>query len=197
MGVKCMKKWCGLQVGELVVVVVVLALAVGAMAAAQPRAQGQGGAYQALMSQQAAKSKVFQEQEAAEGKAFGATLAGMNKTAKIQALREFKTRQYEKNTAFRDEMFQERRAFLQSRTGGNPQASARLQTVLATMEKGQQDMAVFFLTKHQENMAFLDAVAADATLDGPALDEKIQGFFQNQKAAAKTFIDRKKAGTER
>ncbi|MFZ2958212.1 MAG: hypothetical protein WA705_15090 [Candidatus Ozemobacteraceae bacterium] len=64
---------------------------------------------------------------------------------------------------------------------------------LARINAEYEEMKSFFAGKHAENLAFLDKMAADQTMDGPALNQAIQAFFQSQKADAQQYMQRKKA----
>jgi len=163
---------------------------------AQNRKMGQqGGNMQMgkLFSEQQARLQEFLAEEAAEGKQFMESMQGKPKSELIQALKEFKTRQYEKNSAFRQQMHEERIAAFEKavaeRLGARPEMQEH---ALARFTKSYEEFKVFFAGKHQENMDFLDKVGADSSLEGQALNEKLQAFFQGQKESAKAFMDQKK-----
>lgn len=155
----------------------------------------QGGSMQMgkLFSQQQARLQEFLAEEAAEGKEFMNSMQGKPKPELIQALKEFKTRQYEKNSAFRQQMHEERIASFEKAMAERPGARPEMKEhALARFTKSYEEFKVFFAGKHQENMDFLDKVGADSSLEGQALNEKLQAFFQAQKESAKAFMDQKK-----
>ena len=155
----------------------------------------QGGSMQMgkLFSQQQARLQEFLAEEAAEGKEFMNSMQGKPKSELIQALKEFKTRQYEKNSAFRQQMHEERIAAFDNAMAERPGARPEMREhALARFTKSYEEFKAFFAGKHQENMDFLDKVGADSSLEGQALNEKLQAFFQAQKESAKAFMDQKK-----
>jgi hypothetical protein len=160
------------------------------------RGVGAGGG--SLAGVQSDKVRDFLDKELADAKALMASLAGKPKAEKLAAIKAFKIQQYEKNCAFREEQHKERLAQveqrLQARQNANPQAR---QTRLASVEQNYTEAKAFFAQKHQENLAFLDKVAQDPTLDGPALDKTLEDFFQAQKAAAQEYMAKRRAEAER
>lgn len=171
-------------------VVVLASLLVSPCVFAQQGGPGRSPAMQEFMSAQRQKSQVFQERENSDGKAFMATLAGTSKAEKIAAVRTFKTGQYEKNCAFRDQMTAEWEAFLARQgTSNNGAAQGRREMMKQRMADQNGKIKAFFAQKHAENMAFLGRMLADPSIDGTALDKEMAAFFQNQKASAKEYID--------
>ena len=142
-----------------------------------------------FMESQTVKGKEFQEAENKEGREFMESLAGKSKAEKIAAVRTFKTTQYEKNCTFREKMIAERDEFLAKIWASG---SAPPQQMQGMMKKRFADQNAkikeFFAKKHEENMAFLDKVLADASLDGPGLDKAMGDFFKTQKATAEDFV---------
>ncbi|MDD3145779.1 MAG: hypothetical protein PHD82_00635 [Candidatus Riflebacteria bacterium] len=169
---------------------------------AQPAMNGGAGMRQAgggmqmgaLRTAQQQKLQDFLAAEEAEGKEFMESMAGKPKSELITALKDFKTRQYEKNTAFRQQLQEERLATLEAgfaaRPGANP---AMKEHALSRFSENYEEIKAFFAGKHQENMDFLDRVNSDATLDGQALNSELQRFFQGQKESAKAYMDQKKS----
>ena len=159
----------------------------GGLLAAGDAGAGAGAVWnpKVWQAQQQEKTQAFLAQEEADGKAFMASLAGKPKAEKLAAIRRFKTGQYERNCDFRDEMIQERRrgivAAQASRAPGGGSGAGGGAWLLKRMEANYEEMKAFFAGKHAENLAFLDKVAADASLDGPALDQALTAFFQAQK----------------
>ncbi len=146
-----------------------------------------------LFSEQQARLQEFLAEEAAEGKQFMASMQGKPKSELIQALKEFKTRQYEKNSAFRQQMHAERIAAFEKAVAEGPGARPEMrEQALARFTRSYEEFKAFFAGKHQENMDFLDKVGADSNLEGQALNEKLQAFFQSQKESAKAFMSQKK-----
>lgn len=160
------------------------------------RGGGSGNAeVMAFREEMQKKSQEYQAQEAAEGEAFMQSLAGRPKADLLSALRVFKTEQFQKNTVFRTELSASWLAFIEKRLSSNPQGNpARLQQMKARMASNEEEMKTFFAGKHAENMAFLDKVAADPTLEGQALTTALKTFFQGQKESAKTFMDQRRQG---
>ncbi|MBU1109906.1 MAG: hypothetical protein KKB51_24710 [Candidatus Riflebacteria bacterium] len=146
-----------------------------------------------FMAAQAKKGEEFNALEAKEGKEFMATLIGKSKEEKIAAIRTFKTTQYENNCDFREKMLAERDAFmadLQSKSGSNS-AGANPQRAMMESRKAQMNTKItnFFAQKHAENMAYLDEVLKDPSIDGTSLDKALSSFFQKQKADAGKFMN--------
>ena len=167
---------------------------------ASPGGMNRGGAsanpeVMAFRADMQKKSQEYQAQEAAEGEAFMQSLAGNSKANLLSALREFKTRQYHKNTSFRADLSSSWLEFIEKRLNTSPQGNpAMLQQMKARMASNEEEMKSFFATKHTENMAFLDKVAADPTLEGQALTTALKTFFQGQKESAKGFMDQRRQG---
>ncbi len=142
-----------------------------------------------FMEKQKEKGKEFTEAENKEGKEFMETLAGKPKAEKIAAIRAFKTTQYEKNCAFREKLVAERDEFIaKTWAAGNAPPQKMQERLKSRFAEQNAKIKEFFEKKHQENMAFLDKVLADATLDGAALDKAMSEFFQAQKASAEEFM---------
>ncbi|HNV69417.1 MAG TPA: hypothetical protein PKO06_06970 [Candidatus Ozemobacteraceae bacterium] len=156
---------------------------------------GAGGAdMQAVRAEQQQKTKAFLDAELKEGQEFMASIAGKPKGEKIVAIRAFKTAQYEKNCAFREERYQERKVFLQGRSGQAGGMNAVMkEKMIDRLEADYREVKEFFAGKHQENMTFLDGVLANVALDGAALDQALQEFFQEQKKSAQQFMQTKKS----
>jgi len=176
--------------GTEIRVMILAFLLVSLCASAQQGGPGRSPAMQAFMAAQRQKSQAFQETENSDGKAFMATLAGKQKEEKITAVRTFKTEQYEKNCAFREQMTAEWETFLATQgSSNNGAAQGRREMMKQRMAEQNAKIKAFFAQKHAENMAFLDRMLADTSVDGAALDKEMSTFFQNQKAAAKEYMD--------
>lgn len=167
-----------------------LLLLVSSCSFAQQSGPGRNPAVQEFMAAQRQKSQTFQETENSDGKAFMATLTRKPKAEKIAAVRTFKTEQYEKNCAFREQMTAEWEAFLAKQgTSNDSAAQGRREMMKQRMEGQNVKIKAFFAQKHAENMAFLDRMLADSTMDGAALDKEMSAFFQSQKTSAKEYMD--------
>jgi hypothetical protein len=184
--------------------------------------QGGGGGmmknpeFQNLMAEQKKKGQEFQAAEESEGKEFMQTLSGKSKPEIIEAIRTFKTQVYTKNCEFRETMYNERRAFVENfqpkgNAGGNNTGSGNVgggktgetmkAKMLERMAANNEEMKNFFKQKQDENMAFLDKMSADDSVQGEDLMKKLQEFFQSQKADAQSYMQQKmnqkpKAATE-
>ncbi|HQG29943.1 MAG TPA: hypothetical protein PLY73_15425 [Candidatus Ozemobacteraceae bacterium] len=181
-------------------VMLVTLMMVNSWVYATERDLGRSQAVQEFMAAQRQKSQAFQEAENNDGKAFMAALAGKPKAEKIAAVRTFKTEQYEKNCAFREQMMAEWDAFLATQGSSNVGAAqGRREMMKQRMAEQNSKIKAFFAQKHAENMAFLDRMLADSSMDGAALDKEMSTFFQNQKASAKEHMDsiRRPAGKGR
>jgi len=155
--------------------------------------QAGGAELEAFKAKQQSKTQEFLVQEAADGKAFVDTISSKPKHEIISATREFKTAQYEKNSEFREKMHNERLTFVEARMGKNPNMPADMKEKrLSSIKADYEEMKVFFAKKHAENMAFLDKMLVDETMEGAALNKALQGFFQSQKDSAKVFMGQKK-----
>ncbi len=160
----------------------------------------QGGSPEmaALRASQQEKLQAFLAEEEAAGKEFMASMTGKPKSELIVALKEFKTRQYEKNCAFREEQYQERLATVEAGFAARGGAGQPMkEKVLARMQESYAGIKTFFAGKHQENMDFLAAAATDESLEGSALNEALQKFFQAQKESAKQFIEQQRSRMQR
>lgn len=155
---------------------------------------GAGGArMQALMAEQKAKTDAYLAEQAKETETFMKTLAGKGRDEVIAGVRAFKTDHYEKNCAFRAERFAERRAFAESR-GAAAGRQAQVARRIAQMDANFEKLKAFHAGKHAENMAFLDGLAADPSVAGEALAERLKEFFQSQKEDARAFLEGMKDG---
>lgn len=146
--------------------------------------------YQALLARQKKEGEAYQAAEAKESEVFSKGLAGKEKTELLSEVRTFKTEQYAKNCAFRDEQYDELSAFVED----YPVSEAMRARMLKRLEGNYREMKAFFKRKHEENMAFLDGLAADEALQGKALMDKLQAFFQAQKSDAKSYMKKKRGG---
>ncbi len=180
----------------------VMLLVAGQPLVAQPAQNRGGGMGQssgsmqmgALRAAQQEKLQAFLAEEEAEGKEFMNSMAGKPKSELIAALKDFKTRQYEKNSAFRQQLQEERIATLEAGFAARPGANqAMKERALGKFSENYEEIKTFFARKHQENMDFLDRVNADTTLEGQGLNSELQRFFQGQKESAKAFMDQKKS----
>ena len=167
-------------------------------ACAQDGQSGRGGGmmrdpkFQALMAEQKSKSGEFQAAEVKDAEEFSKTLAGKGKPEILEAVRAFKTEKYAKNCEFRDALYGETRAFaenFQTRGGSGETMKARM---LKRLEANYEERKNFFKQKHHENMAFLDKLASDDSIQGQALMNKLQEFFRSQKEAAKAYMGKRR-----
>lgn len=184
-------------------------LLVGCPVQGEPRQQGQQGGMRggmqgnnpemaALRASQQEKLQAFLAEEEAAGKEFMASMAGKPKSELLPALKEFKTRQYEKNCAFREEQYQERLTTVEASFAARAGVSSQMkEKMLARMQENYAAIKTFFAGKHQENMEFLAAAANDASLEGAALNEALQKFFQAQKESAKQFMEQQRSRMQR
>ena len=148
--------------------------------------------FQALMAEQKSKSGEFQAAEVKDAEEFSKTLAGKGKPEILEAVRAFKTEKYAKNCEFRDALYGETRAFaenFQTRGGSGETMKARM---LKRLEANYEERKNFFKQKHHENMAFLDKLASDDSIQGQALMNKLQEFFRSQKEAAKAYMGKRR-----
>jgi hypothetical protein len=127
----------------------------------------------------------FQE----ENNAFMSTLAGMQRDQKIIAVRDFIRNQYDKNSAFRKQMYEEQRAFIQKRLNANPNVQPFIEEkMLSRIDRDYQELKAFHAGKIAEDMEFLAGLLKDKSIDGQELNTKLQEFFQSQKADAQQFL---------
>ncbi len=149
---------------------------------------------QAFQQEQKAKTDQFLAELDRRAKEFMPTLAGKPKADKLAAVRAYKTDYFQRNSAFRKEMHEARRAFVARRLAARsmpPQAQAAM---LGRIDASYAEFVAFHEKKHQENMAFLDRLAQDPAMDGPALDQALADFFKSQKEDARQFLEEKKRG---
>jgi len=144
-----------------------------------------------FVQKQRAKGQEYQDQEEKEAQEFTQTMQGKKKDEFLQALKGFKANQYEKNTAFREKLFQEGKEFVNNLPQLSGEMGAkRKEKILARMEKDFSEMKPFFLKKHEENMAFIDKCTLDSKLEGPALYKALEEFMKAQKASAQEFMEK-------
>jgi hypothetical protein len=193
----------GSLLGRALVLGMMLVAAIGF---AQPSTGGRGMGHNGPMdpavteflAAQQRKGQAYQEQEAQEGHEFMATVADKPKAEKLAAIRAFKTASYEKNCAFRQQHWDEMNAFFAQRMGQRQDLPQGTGDRLARMNEWRAEqinmVTAFFAARHDENLAFLDAAAANPALDGPALDQALKEFFQQQKESARVFMQELRPG---
>ncbi len=136
------------------------------------------------------KSREYTEQLDRENEDFLKTLAGKSKEEKLEAIRIFKTGHYRKNCAFREKMYQERRARIEQQLGARPNMPlARKEQIFARIDRDYEELKAFHAQKQQENMSFIDALLKDSSIEGEKLAKAVQDFFKAQKADARKFLE--------
>jgi hypothetical protein len=116
--------------------------------------------------------------------AFMANLTGKPRDEKLAAIRQNSIRQYEKNKTLREKNYQ------QSLNKYNTNLQARgmaargiIENRIAALDRNFNELQEFVAAKHQETLAFIDQLKAQAILDGAALDQALREFFRSQRAA--------------
>lgn len=157
------------------------------------QSMGKRKAIEEFKQSQQMKAHEFLEKEIQDGKDFSATMTGKKKEEKLQAVREFKTEQYEKNCAFREEMHNSQKSFMEAQFQGGSGNSMMKQKMFARIDSDYEEMKVFFTQKHSENMNFIDNLLKNPTIDGAESDKTLSDFFQSQKDSAKEFMEQYRA----
>jgi len=140
--------------------------------------------------EQQKKSREYTEQLDRENEAFLKTLAGKSKEEKLEAIRVFKNEHYRKNCAFREKMYQGRRAFIEELIAGRTNMPPeRKKQMLANIDKDYEELKAFHVQKQQENMDFIDTLLKDHSIDAEKLTQAMQDFFKAQKADAQKFLE--------
>ncbi len=145
---------------------------------------------QAFKARQQQKMQQYLQQFDAQNKEFLNTLSGIfGRTEKIESLRSFIRKQYDQNSAFRKTMYEEQRAFVQGRLDANPDAQPMMkERMLSRIDEDYAQLKEFHAGKLREDMAFLDGLLRDQSLDGEALNKALSDFFKSQKTDAQEFL---------
>ncbi|MCM8827099.1 MAG: hypothetical protein NC904_06240 [Candidatus Omnitrophica bacterium] len=126
-----------------------------------------------------------------ENKEFVKTLEGMSREQKILAVKDFISKQYEKNCAFRKKMYEEQRSFIKKQLNKNPNMPKMMkERMLARIDEDYNELKDFHAKKIEEDMEFLDNLLKDSSIDGQELNNKLQEFFKGQKLDAQNFLNR-------
>ena len=153
---------------------------------------------QQFKAQQQQKIQEYLDQLNRNGKIFMQSLAGKSKDQILEELKVFKTEQYYKNSAFRQQMHEEQKAFISKRFDENPNANTAMKDrMLNRIDQDFEDLKAFHAGKHEENMEFIDRLAADESMQGEKLMSTIQDFFKSQKADAKAFLQQQQSRYKR
>ena len=145
---------------------------------------------QNFKAQQEQKSKNYLAQYDKENGEFMSTVGMMQKEEKIMAFRNFLSGQYDKNCAFRKEMYDEYRAFLQKQLDRNPNMQPFMkEQMLSRIDQNYKEATEFYAGKIKEDMEFLDQMLKDKSIDGQELNTKLKEFFESQGAAGRAFAE--------
>ncbi|MCM8774011.1 MAG: hypothetical protein NC820_04685 [Candidatus Omnitrophica bacterium] len=126
-----------------------------------------------------------------ENKEFVRTLEGMSRDKKILAVKDFISKQYDKNCAFRKKMYEEQRSFIKKQLNKNPNMPKMMKDrMLTRIDEDYQELKDFHAKKIKEDMEFLDNLLKDKSIDGEELNSKLQEFFKGQKLDAQNFLNR-------
>ncbi len=143
---------------------------------------------QNFKAQQQQKSQAYLAKYDQENKEFMNSIAGLQKNDKIQAFRDFLNGQYQKNCAFRKQMHDEMRAFLQKQMDKNPNMQQMMKDrMLSRIDGDYEEAKTFYAGKIAEDMAFLDQVQQDKSIDGQELNTKLKDFFTAQGQSGRAF----------
>lgn len=149
---------------------------------------------QEFKSRQQQKMQEYMANFQEENNTFMMTLSSMQRDEKITAVRDFIRRQYDKNSAFRKQMYEEQRAFIQKRLNANPNIQQFMKDkMLSRIDQDYQELKAFHAGKINEDNEFLDSLLRDKSIDGQALNTKLQEFFQSQKTDAQEFLQRQQS----
>jgi hypothetical protein len=125
-----------------------------------------------------------------ENQEFMNTLWGLGREEKISAFRGFISKQYDKNCAFRKQMHEEQRAFFEKQLNANPNMQPFMkERMFSRMDQDYEEAKAFYAGKQEEDMAFLDGLLKDKSIDGQELNTKLQEFFKSQKAEGQKFAE--------
>lgn len=150
---------------------------------------------QAFKEEMQKKSAAHMEKVNQEAQDFLKTLSGKSREEILDAVRDYKTDYYNKNCAFREEMQQERMGFFNKRFDANPNMSQEMKDrMVSRLQQQYEELQAFHVQKHAENLAYIDQIEADTSLQGQEMMQAIQEFFQSQKDDAREFMEQSYGG---
>jgi hypothetical protein len=159
------------------------------------QAQGQYGMQgsqeaQDFKAQLQQKRQQFMSEFEKEKEEFTNTLWGLPRDKKILAEKGFLSKQYDKNCAFRKQVYEEQCAFLQEQLNANPNMQPFMkEKMLSRIGQDYEEAKAFYAAKQEEDMLFLDGLLKDKSIDGEELNTKLQEFFKSQEADSQKFLE--------
>jgi len=148
---------------------------------------------QDFKARQQEKAKQYMSTLEKENQEFVNSLQGLGKEETISEYKDFISKQYDKNCAFRKQMNAEYRAFFEKQLNKNPNMQQSTKDrILSRIDQDYEEAKAFYAKKQEEDMEFLDGLLKDKSIDRQELNTKLQEFFKSQEAAGRDFAEKQK-----
>lgn len=140
------------------------------------------------------KAQAYKAQQQTENKAFRQSLKDVPEGQREAAIVAHRNSQFEENLAAHAQMHDQQMAHLRSKLADNKNLSdAQKQEIIAKAEQEYQNNVAQAKARHTENMNYAQQVRNDTNLSPTQKKEKMQAYYQENKAEKKQAFEEKKA----